>query len=69
MNKFERIEQFKKIKVLCSRIVQNKNDIESVKELGNVLQNTSSTVVRTLECVIFPVLFPILKTVSESNSK
>ncbi|XP_008201481.1 TELO2-interacting protein 1 homolog [Tribolium castaneum] len=61
-------EHLKNIKLLCARIFQNQRDIDSVRELRNVLNRASGTIVKTLEPIIFPVFFPILKSISESKN-
>ncbi|RZB40886.1 TELO2-interacting protein 1 -like, partial [Asbolus verrucosus] len=67
-NNFENIDKLTRIKVVCSRIYKNPKDINSVRELQFLVNNSSPTVVTTLEPIIFSVFFPILTAISESNT-
>ncbi|XP_063909733.1 TELO2-interacting protein 1 homolog isoform X2 [Zophobas morio] len=64
----ESIEQLTRMKIACSRIFQNQKDVESVKELQNLIRSARPTIVKTLEPLIFSVFFPVLKSISEPNS-
>ena len=65
----ESIEQLTRMKIACSRIFQNQKDVESVKELQNLIRSARPTIVKTLEPLIFSVFFPVLKSISEPNSR
>ncbi|KAJ8974649.1 hypothetical protein NQ317_019885 [Molorchus minor] len=64
----ESFEHFTKLKALCRNVIQNPKDVEYVKEIKSIIENSPQTFINAVQPTILSTFYPILKGISENKS-
>lgn len=67
--KVESFENYTKLKSLCLKLIHNQNNIDCIKELNTIIQNSPQSFIKVVQPTVLSTFYPILKNISENKSR
>lgn len=61
-------ETFSELKKLCRKLIQSPKDIESVKKLNVLIQDSPNSFVKVIQPTVLSTFYPVLRSISENKT-
>lgn len=62
-------ETFSELKKLCRKLIQSPKDIESVKKLNVLIQDSPNSFVKVIQPTVLSTFYPVLRSISENKTR